>query len=162
MVCDSLWPHCLLVTFSHSKDRCGSTSESLWKPGIHVWETSFIIGMAELQLCLRQKVNSVSLGVVKGNLWAQKERGAARKSAGRGWHLGLHRTSLQSNWRKFFFPQVRSLCKGCCCPSHQWNCREIEITSYRNRSAFWQDLNLQLFIKMQLVACQALWSCSEC
>lgn len=105
MVCDSLWPHCLLVTFSHSKDRCGSTSESLWKPGIHVWETSFIIGMAELQLCLRQKVNSVSLGVVKGNLLAQKERGAARKPAGRGWHLGLHRTSLQSNWRKFFSPK---------------------------------------------------------
>lgn len=104
-VCDSLWPHCLLVTFSHSKDRCGGTSESLWKPGIHVWEASFIIGMAELQLCLRQKVNSVSLGVVKGNLLAQNERGAARKRAGRGWHPGLHRTSLQSNQREFPSPK---------------------------------------------------------
>lgn len=146
-VCDSLWPHCLLVTFSHSKDRCGSTSESLWKPGIHVWEASFIIDMAELQLCLRQKVDSVSLGVVKWNLLAQKEHRAAQKPAGRGWHLGLHRTSLQSNWREFF-PQVRKPCGGCCCWSHQWSCREIEIMSYRNLSAFWQDLNPQLFTKM--------------
>jgi len=61
--------------------------------------------MAELQLCLRQKVNSASLGVAKGNFLAQKERGAARKPAGRGWHLGLHRTSLQSNWREFFSPK---------------------------------------------------------
>lgn len=60
--------------------------------------------MAELQLCLRQKVNSVSLGVVKGNFLAQKERNAALKPAGRGWYLGLHRASLQSNWREFFSP----------------------------------------------------------
>lgn len=105
MVCDSLWPHTALVTFSHSNDRCGSTSESLWKPGIHVWEASFIIGMADLQFCLRQKVNAVLLGVVKGNLLAQNEYRAAQQPAGTGWHLGLHRTSFQSNHREYFSPK---------------------------------------------------------
>lgn len=146
MLCDSLWPHCLLVTLSHSKDRCGSTSESLWKLGIHVWEASFIIGMAELQLCLRQKVNSVSLGVVKGNFLAQKEHGAATSLQEGAGTWGCTESPCKAT-RGNFFPQLRSLWKGCWCPNHQCSCREIEMMGYRNLSAFWQDLNPQLFIK---------------
>lgn len=65
--------------------------ESLWKPGIHVWEASFIIGMAELQLCLRQKVDCLAGGGEMKSLSTERTQRSSE-----AWRKGMALGAVQN------------------------------------------------------------------